>query len=94
MHGITTAGSISSRASTSRSRQADVRAVQDVRRYREPNPVHAFRCRASHSRNMVQRRSDESPGERLSHRPDARSMAFSAKVRYAVQRMYRHVREN
>ena len=44
MHGITTTRSISPSASTSRSKQADVCAVQDVRRYREPNPVHAFRC--------------------------------------------------
>ena len=36
----------------------------------------------------------KSPGERLSHSSDARSMAFSAKVRYAVQRIYRHLREN
>ena len=54
MHDITTSRSIPPGASTSRSKQADVRAVQNVRRYREPNPVHAFRCRASHSRNVVE----------------------------------------
>ena len=43
---------------------------------------------------MVQRRVNESPRERLSHRSDARSMAFPSKVRYAVQRIYRHLRQN
>ena len=49
--------------------------------------MHAFRCRASHPRNVVQCRVDESAGERLSHRSDARSVAFPAKVRYAAQRI-------
>ena len=57
---------------------------KDVRRYVQSNPVHAFRCRTSHSRNVVQRRSDESVGERLPHRPGARSMAFPSKIRYVV----------
>ena len=38
----------------------------------------------SHSRNVVQRRVDESVGERLPHHPDAQSMAFPAKDRYVV----------
>ena len=94
MHGIGAARSFPSRIAASRSKQADVCVVQDVRRYREPNAVHAFRRRTSHSRNVVQCRSDESPGERLPHCPGARSLAFSAKVRYAVQRIYRHLCEN
>ena len=59
MHGITTARPLSSRASTSWSRQTDVCLVQNVRRYWQSNSVHAFRCRTSHSRNVLHRRIDE-----------------------------------
>ena len=88
MHGITTAQFISSRGSASRSRQIDVCLVQNVRRYRRSNSVHACPCQASHSRNVVQRRTDKSLGERLSHCPDARSLAFCTKDQYLVQRVY------
>ena len=36
----------------------------------------------------------ESPGKRLSHSSNARSVAFFQKVRYTVQGIYRHLREN
>ena len=94
MYRLAAARSLSSRITAPRSKQAYVRIMQDVRRYRKPNAVHAFRRRTSHSRNVVQCRSDGSPRERLSHRSNARSLAFSAKVRYAVQGIYRHLCEN
>ena len=84
MHGIATTRSFPSRAAASQSKQVDACVVQDVRRYREPNAVHAFRRRTSHPRNVVQCRSDESHGKRLLHCPGVRSLAFSAKDRYAV----------
>ena len=67
MHCPTAMRSLPSRITASRSRQIDVRVVQDVRRYRQPDAVNTFRCQTSDSRNVVQHRSDESLGERLSH---------------------------
>ena len=94
MHRSTSARLVPSRVTVPYSRQIDVCFMQDVCRYVQSNTVHAFRRRTRHSRNVVYRRIGKSVRKRLPAASNPRSMALSAKVRYAVQRIHRHVCQN
>ena len=94
MHGIASACLVPSRVTVPYSRQTDVCVMQNVCRNMQSNTVHAFRRRTRHSRNVVYHRIGKGVRKRLSIASNPRSMALSAKVRYAVQRIHRHVCQN
>ena len=94
MYPSTSARLVPSRVTVPYSRQIDVCVMQDVCRNVQSITVHAFRRRTRHSRNVVYHRIGKSVRKRLPFASNPRSMALSAKVRYAVQRIHRHICQN